>query len=58
MPQPTLVPPAEANSASTSSAERSLRLLAAKDFRPNHHIDLVMDGQKGRAVAYLVPDEE
>ena len=37
---------------------RSLRLLAVKDFRPNHHIDLVMDGQKGRAVAYLVPDEE
>jgi DNA-binding IclR family transcriptional regulator len=28
VPQPTLVPPAEANSASTSSAERSLRLLA------------------------------
>ena len=37
---------------------RSLRLLAVKDFRRNHHIDLVMDGQKGRAVAYLVPDEE
>ena len=37
---------------------RSLRLLAVKDFRPRHHMDLVMDGQKGRAVAYLVPDEE
>jgi hypothetical protein len=37
---------------------RSLRLLAVKDFRPGHHMDLVMDGQKGRAVAYLVPDEE
>jgi len=37
---------------------RTLRLLAVKDYRPNHHIDLVMDGQKGRAVAYLVSDEE
>ena len=37
---------------------RTLRLLAVADSRPSHHIDLVMDGQKGRAVAYLVPDEE
>jgi hypothetical protein len=37
---------------------RTLRLLAVKDARPGHHMDLVMDGQKGRAVAYLVPDEE
>ena len=37
---------------------RTLRLLAVKDYRPGHHIDLVMDGQKGRAVAYLVPDED
>ena len=37
---------------------RTLRLLAVKDFRPGHHMDLVMDGQKGRAVAYLVPDAE
>ena len=37
---------------------RTLRLLAVKDYRPDHHIDLVMDGQKGRAVAYLVSDEE
>jgi len=37
---------------------RTLRLLAVKDFRPGHHMELVMDGQKGRAVAYLVPDEE
>lgn len=35
----------------------TLRLLAVKDYRPDHHMDLVMDGQKGRAVAYLVPDE-
>jgi hypothetical protein len=37
---------------------RTLRLLTVKDFRPGHHVDLVMDGQKGRAVAYLVPDGE
>ncbi len=37
---------------------RTLRLLAVKDFRRGHHMDLVMDGQKGRAVAYLVPDRE
>jgi hypothetical protein len=37
---------------------RTLRLLAVKDFRPGYHMDLVMDGQKGRAMAYLVPDEE
>jgi len=37
---------------------QTLRLLAVKDFRSGHHMDLVMDGQKGRAVAYLVPDEE
>ncbi len=37
---------------------RTLCLLAVKDYRPGHHMDLVMDGQKGRAVAYLVPDQE
>ena len=37
---------------------QTLRLLAVKDYRPGHHIDLVMDGQEGRAVAYLVPDED
>jgi hypothetical protein len=35
---------------------RTLRLLAVKDYRPGHHMDLVMDGQKSRAVAYLVTD--
>jgi hypothetical protein len=38
--------------------QRTLRLIAVKDFRPGHHLDLVMDGQKGRAVAYLVSTEE
>ncbi len=33
-----------------------LRLIAVEDFRPGYHIDLVMDDEQGRAVAYLVPD--
>lgn len=37
---------------------RTLRLLAVNDYRSGHHIELVMDGQKGRAVAYLARDEE
>ncbi len=37
--------------------QKTLRLIDVRDFRPGHHIDLVMDGQKGRAVAYLVPDQ-
>jgi len=40
------------------SLTRTLRLLAVEDYRPGHHIDLVMDGQKGRAVAYLAQDKE
>lgn len=35
----------------------TLRLIAVKDFRPNHHLDLVMDGEKSRAAAYLVSGE-
>jgi hypothetical protein len=34
----------------------TLRLIAVKDFRPGYHLDLVMDSQKSRATAYLVPD--
>jgi len=37
---------------------RTLRLLAVKDFCTGHRMDLVMAGQKGRAVTYLVSDEE
>ncbi len=35
----------------------TLRLVAVEDYRPGHHLDLVMDGQQSRAVAYLAPDE-
>jgi hypothetical protein len=34
----------------------TLRLIAVNSFRPSHHLDLVMDDEKGQAVAYLVPD--
>lgn len=35
----------------------ALRLIAVEDFRPHHHLDLVMDGEKSRATAYLVSEE-
>jgi hypothetical protein len=34
-----------------------LRLIAVDSFRPDHHLDLVMDDEEeGRTVAYLAPD--
>jgi hypothetical protein len=33
-----------------------LRLIEVAGFRKNHHLDLVMDADSSRAVAYLVPD--
>jgi hypothetical protein len=30
-----------------------LRLIKVSDFLPNHHLELVMSGEEGRAVAYL-----
>jgi len=34
----------------------SLRLIEVASFRPGCHLDLVMDDEKSRAVAFLVPD--
>ncbi len=34
----------------------TLRLIAVNDSHPNHHMDLIMDGRKSRAVAFLAPD--
>ena len=40
-----------------SSFSGALRLIKVADFRPNHHLDIVMDNEKdGRTVAYLAPD--
>ena len=36
---------------------KTLRLIAVADSRSKHHMDLIMDGHKSRAVAFLVPDE-
>jgi hypothetical protein len=33
-----------------------LHLIRVTDYRPDHHIDLVMDDDKGKAVAFLAPD--
>jgi hypothetical protein len=34
----------------------ALHLIAITDYRPNHHMDLIMDAQKSRAVAFLVDE--
>ena len=36
----------------------SLRLIAVNDYRPYHHMDLIMDANKSRAVAFLVEEEK
>jgi hypothetical protein len=36
---------------------KSLRLISVEDFRPNHHLTLVMDDEQGRAVAYFVENK-
>jgi hypothetical protein len=35
-----------------------LRLIRVDSHRPGHHLDLVMDDENGRAVAFLAPDPE
>ncbi len=34
----------------------AIRLIDVASFRKGHHLELVMDDEKGRALAYLVPD--
>jgi len=34
-----------------------LRLIEVSAYRPGHHLDLVMDDEQGRAVAFLSPDQ-
>jgi hypothetical protein len=33
-----------------------LRLIEVSSFRPHHHLELVMDDEQGRTVAFLAPD--
>jgi hypothetical protein len=35
----------------------TVRLIKVASFRPAHHLELVMDDEKGEAVAFLVPDD-
>jgi len=35
----------------------TIRLINVSSFRADHHLDLVMDDEKGKALAYLVPDK-
>ncbi len=35
----------------------TIHLIEVASFRPAHHLELVMDDEKGQALAYLVPDE-
>ena len=35
----------------------TIRLINVASFRPAHHLELVMDDDKGQALAYLVPDD-
>jgi hypothetical protein len=39
-----------------SFLEGCLRLIDVDEFRPGHHLNLVMDDDQGRAVAFLAPD--
>ena len=36
----------------------SLCLIRVSDFRPDHHITVVMSDEKGQAIAYLEKDEK
>jgi len=38
------------------SLEDVLRVIRVKDYRPDHHIHLIMDGEAGKAVAFLEED--
>lgn len=42
----------------THNLEHCLRVIDVKDYRPGYHIDLIMDDDKGQAVAMLVADHE
>jgi hypothetical protein len=35
----------------------TIRLIEVASFRPAHHLELVMDDEKGEAIAYLIPDD-
>ncbi len=40
----------------TDGIKDTLRLIDVAAYRPGHHLDLVLDDDKGQAMAYLAPD--
>ncbi len=40
------------------SYSQAIRLIDVADYRPGHHLGLVMDDEAGLAVAYMIPDEQ
>jgi hypothetical protein len=38
------------------ACRETIRLIEVASFRRGHHLELVMDDEKGQAIAYLVPD--
>lgn len=40
----------------SESIASCLRLIDVASYRPGHHLELIMDGEKGEAVAFLSPD--
>ena len=40
----------------TESVANCLRLIDVAAYQPGHHLELIMDGEKGEAVAFLCPD--
>jgi hypothetical protein len=41
----------------SDSVAGCLRLIDVASYRPGHHIEIIMDGEKGEAVAFLSPDQ-
>ncbi len=39
-----------------ANLSKTLRLIEVASYRPGHHLDLVMDDEQGRAIAFLAPD--
>lgn len=48
----------EAVLTASPQAAACIRLIEVAEFRPNYHLDLIMDDDRGKAVALLVPDPE
>jgi hypothetical protein len=41
-----------------TECSETVRLIEVASFRSGHHLELVMDDDKGKALAYLLPDED